>query len=171
MNRPRGSTDCSEQLLLRTQRGDPDAFAELHAATGPTDADLLSRVTAGDRQAFETLYIRHWQNLLGFVHQQRRSLDDHAAGDVASEVLSRVWQNRIRLGSVANLSAYWRCLSCGGCPSATPDNGVQQASLGGTHCIAATSTKLVRGKPAPTPSWWAVMMEQSPVDGKEDWLG
>ena len=111
MHRPSDSTDGRTPLRPRAQGSKPEASAESHAAPGPTDADLLHRLAASDRQAFETLYLRHRQDVLNFLRSRYTSLNDHAAEDVASETLWRVWQDRIRLGSVDNLYAYLKTIA------------------------------------------------------------
>ena len=106
MHRPRDSTDGHGRLQPRAQGDGTQAFADLHAAPGPPDADLLRRLAAGDREAFETLYLRHWQGLLNFITRRYPSLDHHAAEDVASETLTGLWPDRHRLVCVLNLRAY-----------------------------------------------------------------
>jgi RNA polymerase sigma-70 factor (ECF subfamily) len=97
-------------LLLRVQGGDSRALAklQLHTVTAQADADLLYRAAEDDRLAFEALYLRYWRDLLNFVRQQNRSLDEHAAEDVLSEVFLRVWQDRCRPHCVRSLRAYLR---------------------------------------------------------------
>jgi len=74
--------------------------------TQPSDADLLSRLAAGDQQAFAVIYDRYRQEMLNCVRQQNRSLDEHAARDLVSEVFRSILQDRHRLRFVRNLRVY-----------------------------------------------------------------
>ena len=78
-----------------------------HASALSTDAELLRRAAEGDRQAFESLYLSHQQDLLTFIcKRNRRSMGYHAAEDVVSEVFLRIWRYRHCLTSVRNFRAY-----------------------------------------------------------------
>jgi len=97
-------------LLPRLEGDDSRALGklQLHTATAQADADLLRRVAEDDRPAFEALFHLYRPGLLNFVAQQNRSLDEHAAEDVVSEVFLRVWRDRRRLRCVRGLRAYLR---------------------------------------------------------------
>lgn len=59
-------------------------------ATTPADAELMARVSAGDHQAFATLYDRHVRAVYGAV--QRYLRDPAATEDVVQETYLAVWQ-------------------------------------------------------------------------------
>lgn len=81
--------------------------AQGHVAASPSDSDLVHRVVADDREAFEALYLRYRPDLLLFVcRRYAGSLDEHTAEDAISGMFASLWQNRHRLGSVRNLRAY-----------------------------------------------------------------
>jgi RNA polymerase sigma-70 factor (ECF subfamily) len=68
-------------------------------------------VAAGDRQAFEVLYLYYWPQLLHFIRKQYPLLGEHIAEDVASESLARIWRDRSKLRAVKTLSAYLKTVA------------------------------------------------------------
>jgi RNA polymerase sigma factor (sigma-70 family) len=79
--------------------------------TTPTDAELLRCLAAGTPGAIEILYRRYWPYLMDFVRQQSRTLNEHAAEDIASESLWRLCQDKSRLKAVTSLRAYLKAIA------------------------------------------------------------
>lgn len=73
----------------------------------PSDGDLLSLLVAGNKPAFEALYLRHWPQLVRHLYQKHK-VSWTLAEDLSSEVFIDVWLTRDRLGSIKNFSAYLR---------------------------------------------------------------
>ncbi len=63
----------------------------------PTDAELLSAVTAGDRTAFEVLYRRHAPWLL--IRLRYRCADEAVVDDVLQDAFLQVWRGKARFES------------------------------------------------------------------------
>jgi len=74
--------------------GDPDA----------TKRDLVDRLRAGDRDAFELIFRSHYAKLADYAHTLVRSRD--VAEDVVQEVFVALWTQRERLSSPDNLTGY-----------------------------------------------------------------
>lgn len=62
--------------------------------TTPTDAELLARVAAGDRSAFEAFYRRHAAWLV--LRMRYRCVDDALVDDVVQETFLSVWRGTAR---------------------------------------------------------------------------
>ncbi len=60
----------------------------------PTDADLVSRASRGDGDAFAELFDRHAVVIRGWLRQQTR--DPQVAADLVSETFARAWIHRAR---------------------------------------------------------------------------
>ena len=73
----------------RLRDGMADASAGPQQADTPTDAELMARIAAGDREAFAAIYDRHAQALYGTVMRFLR--DPGAAEDVVQETYLAMW--------------------------------------------------------------------------------
>ncbi len=69
----------------------------------PTDTELLELVAAGDRSAFESLYIRHWQALYNTAH--KRLKNEEQCQDIVQDVFADPWLRREKVNA-ANLQAF-----------------------------------------------------------------
>lgn len=58
----------------------------------PSDKELLVAISAGDEQAFDVLFDRHWKALFGFVYSLTR--DESHTKDILQDVFLYVWKNR-----------------------------------------------------------------------------
>lgn len=77
-----------------TSRLPPTAgTATIHLVQAPetTDGELLQRVSAGDRAAFETLYKRYARSVLGLA--LRRLGDRGTAEDAVQETFASIWRS------------------------------------------------------------------------------
>jgi RNA polymerase sigma-70 factor, ECF subfamily len=70
----------------------------------PADQELLERIRAGDREAFERLFRTHYTGLLRFARAQLGEPAD--AEDVVHDVFLRLWRERTRLGGDRSLRTY-----------------------------------------------------------------
>jgi len=68
------------------------------------ERELLSRLKAGDKQAFDTIFRAHYPSLVGFG--QGLLHDRAAAEDVAQEVMLELWRRREELAIHESLRAY-----------------------------------------------------------------
>lgn len=68
------------------------------------DAQLTTRILAGDASAFRTLYYRYGQALFGWLWQ--RTHDREAAEDLMQELFARVWRKRANLDPKQSVRAY-----------------------------------------------------------------
>lgn len=71
MRRPHDFTDSHTGLLLRAQRGDCEAFAELYTALRPVVMDFVTSMDGSfcphERQdVVQEVFLRIWQNLQGY---------------------------------------------------------------------------------------------------------
>lgn len=66
------------------------------AGRPPTDAELLSAVTAGDRASFERLYQRHAPWLL--LRLRSRCADEALVEDVVQDAFLQVWRGKVGVG-------------------------------------------------------------------------
>lgn len=73
------------------------------AYTTYSDQELLKLLPQGDQEAFDVLFIRHWENLYKSAFYVLR--DSEAAKDILQEVFIRLWQNRQAL-QIQSLPAY-----------------------------------------------------------------
>ncbi len=67
--------------------GDTLDRLDMHA-----DADLMARVRAGDRTAFEVIYRRHEARVFAYLWRLVR--DETLAADLRQEVFLRLWRAR-----------------------------------------------------------------------------
>ena len=68
------------------------------------DPDLVSRLRAGDRDAFEVVFRDHFGRLADYASRMVGSRD--SAEDVVQEVFVGLWTNRERISTPENLVAY-----------------------------------------------------------------
>jgi len=68
------------------------------------DPELVARLRAGDRDAFEVVFRGHFGRLADYASRMVGSRD--AAEDVVQEVFVGLWTNRERISSPENLVAY-----------------------------------------------------------------
>lgn len=74
-------------------------------ATGtPTDTELMIRVRAGDRLAFEHLYHRYAARVYAIAWRLMR--DEAAAADLRQEAFFRLWQRRTEWDGTGSVAAY-----------------------------------------------------------------
>ena len=77
---------------VRTVRHAPAAEAGTGAESRrPSDEELLSRTAAGDREAFEQLYLRYARAVLGLA--LRRLRDRGRAEDAVQETFASIWRS------------------------------------------------------------------------------
>lgn len=69
-----------------------------------TDQELVKRVNAGDRAAFEAIFRAQYTSLCNFALSYVQSHDE--AEDLVSTVFARVWANRVRWEAPAGVRAY-----------------------------------------------------------------
>lgn len=67
------------------------------------DSELLTKLTNGDRAAFDVLYNRHWKMVFDAAYKRVDSVDD--AKDIAQEVFVQLWQRRTKT-PIKQLSSY-----------------------------------------------------------------
>jgi RNA polymerase sigma-70 factor (ECF subfamily) len=65
--------------------------AAVSSESRPTDEELLSRTAAGDREAFEQLYLRYARAVLGIA--LRRLRDRGRAEDAVQETFASIWRS------------------------------------------------------------------------------
>lgn len=68
------------------------------------DQQLLLRLAAGDQQAFEQLFCRHWDRVYSASLLMTRS--PALADDIAQDVFLEVWKHRDRMSEVANFAGF-----------------------------------------------------------------
>jgi len=100
--------DNNHSPPLQAYENNPDTPAKLHVAI--CDAELFRCLATGDRQAWGLLYQRHWQGLVSHIIE-KYSLDSHAAQDIASATLMKLWPNRRLLAAVCNPQGYLRSIA------------------------------------------------------------
>jgi len=69
-----------------------------------TDQLLLQRLAEGDKQAFQQLFDRYWDQLYGAGLRLTKSPEQ--ARDLAQDIFLKLWDNRERLSGVKNLPSY-----------------------------------------------------------------
>lgn len=69
-----------------------------------TDADLMTRVSKGDRKAFREILTRYQNGVYGFAF--RYLCDPHEAEDISQEVFLRLYRSAESYCSSASLRAY-----------------------------------------------------------------
>jgi RNA polymerase sigma-70 factor (family 1) len=62
---------------------------------GVADEILLKLVSAGDEQAFRTLYLRHWNKL--FNTSKKRLGDENVAAEIVQDIFVELWAKRTHL--------------------------------------------------------------------------
>jgi RNA polymerase sigma-70 factor (family 1) len=67
------------------------------------DCELLALLTQGDKEAFATLYRRHWKDLYDQVY--KRLKNPQQAEDIVQDVFVSLWSRRC-LAEINNLPAY-----------------------------------------------------------------
>lgn len=67
------------------------------------NSELITRVKAGDRDAFNELYGIYWASLVNYAGL---IVDDEAAEDVVQDVFVRVWTQRSKLHDTDSLRSY-----------------------------------------------------------------
>ena len=73
-------------------------------ADNPLSRDLVDRIQAGDREAFEVVFRAYYAKLADYANGMVRSRD--GADDVVQEVFVALWTQRNRLSSPDNLVGY-----------------------------------------------------------------
>ncbi|WP_341833925.1 RNA polymerase sigma-70 factor [Chitinophaga pollutisoli] len=68
-----------------------------------TDSELLTLLRAGDRQAFEEIYRRHWKNMYRTAYLVLH--DDAASTDIVQDIFVWCWEKRAIM-QVASLGGY-----------------------------------------------------------------
>jgi RNA polymerase sigma-70 factor (family 1) len=67
------------------------------------DAELLARMSAGDRHAFNVLYEKYWKTV--FNQAYKRLEDMEKAEDIAQDIFEQLWIRGTK-SAIANLPAY-----------------------------------------------------------------
>lgn len=70
-----------------------------------SDAELLARIAAGDRPAFEELYRRYARSVLGVA--LRRMGDRERAEDATQDAFARIWRSASRYDPARGRPASW----------------------------------------------------------------
>jgi RNA polymerase sigma-70 factor (ECF subfamily) len=65
---------------------------------------LLTRITAGDPEAFKVLYQRYCHQLYGFLYQLTKS--HSVSEDILQDTFMRIWEDRERLDGIRDFKAY-----------------------------------------------------------------
>lgn len=68
------------------------------------DQMLFSAVQAGDRKAFDRLYLQHWERLYRLAI--RRTDDEDTAKDIVQEVFVSLWQRRSEITLETSIDLY-----------------------------------------------------------------
>ena len=76
----------------------------MSAAPKVPDGDLVARLRAGEREAFERVFRDHFGRLADYANRMVGSRD--SAEDVVQEVFVGLWTNRERISTPENLIAY-----------------------------------------------------------------
>ena len=76
----------------------------MDAIGAPTDNELMDRVRAGDRVAFEQLYHRYAARVYAAAWRLMR--DEAAAADLSQEAFFRLWQGRAEWEGTGSVAAY-----------------------------------------------------------------
>lgn len=77
---------------------------ERHAPEGDSDVELLARIAAGDRSAFEHLFHRYYPRLFAFVHRNARRFEP--IDEVVSDTLLAVWHQAADFRGRARASSW-----------------------------------------------------------------
>ena len=94
-------------LSVSLPYSDSDAIEDSEAEVGleaHTDAQLMSRVHAGDREAFGDLVMRHKDSLVGYL--TRLTADRSRAEDLAQEAFLRLYRAASSYREQGHLTAY-----------------------------------------------------------------
>ncbi len=89
------SVEVSEHVTVHTSG---------NGAASVTDQEIVSRIGAGDVEAFEVLYRRYAASMARFAYSQLRSVE--AAEDVVQEVFLALWRHRERWVLSGTVQAY-----------------------------------------------------------------
>src|SRR5215218_2440699 len=80
-------------------------MGRVEAATSLSDGDLIERIGAGDRVAFEQLYRRYARSVLGLA--LRRLGDRGRAEDAVQETFTAIWRSARSYRSDRGAGAPW----------------------------------------------------------------
>lgn len=67
-------------------------------------SDLVKRLSDGDKNAFEAVYLRYWQQVLGICERYIGSREE--AAELTQDIFFSLWQRRGQLVPGTNLSGY-----------------------------------------------------------------
>jgi RNA polymerase sigma-70 factor (ECF subfamily) len=81
-----------------------DHAADRVTAVSPADAEIVARIVAGDRQAFDTLYLSRYLLLHRLARHWCRSAD--AADDLVQEIFIDLWMRRTQWTVRTSVTAY-----------------------------------------------------------------
>lgn len=77
----------------------------MYARTSNNEHSLLLLVAQGDMQAFETIFNKHYPQLLSYV-QFLKLCSNEEAEDIIADLFCDLWKNRERLDIRSSLAAY-----------------------------------------------------------------
>jgi RNA polymerase sigma-70 factor (ECF subfamily) len=116
--------------------------------SGPTDTELVVRISTSDEAAFATLFDRYFHPLTIVAHAIVRSRD--AAEDVVQAVLLRVWRRREALVVQGSVAQYLRSAVYNEAKNfLTHDARIRNR---GTRAVAFNAISCAAGTPSPDAS-------------------
>ncbi|GGH69902.1 RNA polymerase sigma-70 factor (ECF subfamily) [Filimonas zeae] len=71
---------------------------------GETDNALMEYTSRGNKEAYEALFLRHWQNLFNIAY--RKTGNNQDALDIVQELFIYIWEKRESIHITGNVAAY-----------------------------------------------------------------
>jgi RNA polymerase sigma-70 factor, ECF subfamily len=102
--RPSGSASSGQRLFVLPPPS-PAATMPLVVSVSPSDGELIERIGAGDRSAFEQLYQRYSRPI--FALALRRLSDRGRAEDAVQEAFTSVWRSAATYRRERGAGAHW----------------------------------------------------------------